>query len=369
MSLLQEKLAQYKHSETDPFSLPNNSIWEIYEDRQSNVWVGTYSGALRYVNVNEDGAFKTYHPQNSGLNYLPVSTFAERQDYLWVGTEGGGINRVNKVTGEFSSFTGRNSGTSNNIKSLVTDANHNLWVSTFRGGIDLYDAGQRKIANYKHSKDNPNSLLVNDIRKTILEGDTGMWVAYQYPVPKISYFSFRNKSFTHFSLDSTRNYAYLFGILRQGEKTLWAISNEALYRMDIDTHAVEKIVPGDSTYLGLFTFCLDDSGNIWIGTIGNGLIKFDTNTSSFIPLKDVLQRDIYSIYSICYDDGNVWMGTDDGLFCYNIAGNHLMNFDKRENTQGQVCYPLSCMKGKDGLLYFGGGDERLYGNRPEENIA
>ena len=31
-----------------------------------------------------------------------------------------------------------------------------------------------------------------------------------------------------------------------------------------------------------------------------------------------------------------------------------MNFDKREDTQGQVYYPLACMKGMDGLIYFGG---------------
>lgn len=348
------KLVQYKHSGTDPLSLPNNSIWMIREDRQSNVWVGTYSGTLCYVNVNENSAFKTYHTQNSGLSYAPVSSFAEEGDYLWIGTEGGGINRMNKVTGEFSSFSTKNSVAFTNIKSLVIDGERNLWISTYREGMDIYKTGQHKVVNYKHSKDDPNSLLVNDVRKTILEGDTGMWVAYQYPMPKISYFSNRTKSFTHFSLDSTRNYAYLFDILRQGEKTLWAISNEALYRMDTHTHEVEKIVPNDSTYLGLFTFCLDDSGNIWIGTIGNGLIKYDTNTSSFIPLKNRLQQSIYSIYSICYDDGNVWMGTDNGLFCYNIAGNRLMNFDKRDNTQGQVYYPLSSLKGKDGLLYFGG---------------
>lgn len=306
------KLSHNKHSRTDPFSLPNNSIWEISEDRQGNIWIGTYSGTLCYVNIDENNAFKTYHPQNSGLNHTPVSAFAEDQQYLWVGTEGGGINRMNKATGEFSYITSANSITSNNIKSLITDAGHNLWISTFMGGLDLYNVGRQKVTNFKHTKGAPHSLLVNDVRKTILEGDSGMWVAYQYQKAEVSYFSFREESFTHFSLDSISNNSYLFDILRQGEKTLWAISNETLYRLDIDKHVVEKMIPNDSTYLGLFTFCLDDSGNIWIGTIGNGLIKFDTNTSRFISLKDVLQQSVYSIYSICYDDGNIWMGTDDG---------------------------------------------------------
>ena len=348
------KLSHYEHSRTDPFSLPNNSIWEISEDRQGNVWIGTYSGTLCYVNINESSAFKTYHPQNSGLNHTPVSAFAEDENYLWIGTEGGGINQMNKATGEFSYFSSEKGITSNNVKSLLTDAHHNLWISTFMGGVDFYDIGQKKVINYRHIKGDPHSLLVNDVRKAVLEGDSGIWVAYQYQKAEISYFSFRDKSFTHFSLDSARNDTYLFDMLRQGEKTLWAINNEALYRMDIHTHEVEKIVPNDSTYLGLFTFCLDDSGNIWIGTIGNGLIKFDTNTSRYISLKDVLQQSIYSIYSICYDDGNLWMGTDDGLYCYQIARNHLMKFDKREDTQGQVYYPLASMKGEDGLIYFGG---------------
>lgn len=299
------KLSHNKHSRTDPFSLPNNSIWEISEDRQGNIWIGTYSGTLCYVNIDENNAFKTYHPQNSGLNHTPVSAFAEDQQYLWVGTEGGGINRMNKATGEFSYITSANSITSNNIKSLITDAGHNLWISTFMGGLDLYNVGRQKVTNFKHTKGAPHSLLVNDVRKTILEGDSGMWVAYQYQKAEVSYFSFREESFTHFSLDSISNNSYLFDILRQGEKTLWAISNETLYRLDIDKHVVEKMIPNDSTYLGLFTFCLDDSGNIWIGTIGNGLIKFDTNTSRFISLKDVLQQSVYSIYSICYDDGNI----------------------------------------------------------------
>ncbi len=218
------KLSHNKHSRTDPFSLPNNSIWEISEDRQGNIWIGTYSGTLCYVNIDENNAFKTYHPQNSGLNHTPVSAFAEDQQYLWVGTEGGGINRMNKATGEFSYITSANSITSNNIKSLITDAGHNLWISTFMGGLDLYNVGRQKVTNFKHTKGAPHSLLVNDVRKTILEGDSGMWVAYQYQKAEVSYFSFREESFTHFSLDSISNNSYLFDILRQGEKTLWAIS-------------------------------------------------------------------------------------------------------------------------------------------------
>ncbi len=342
----------YTHSDTDPFSLPHNSIWEIYEDRQSNIWIGAYTGILCYVNTEEDDSFKTFNTRNSGLNYAPVSSFAEEKDYLLIGTEGGGVNRMNKATGKFSAFTGSDSITSNNVKSLLMGPENELWISTYMGGIDVYDSSYHKVANYRHSDGDTTSLLVNDVRKIIPEGDSGVWIAYQCQTPTISYFTRRSQTFTHYSLDSTHNYAYLFDILRQGENTLWAVSNEALYRFDIQTHSVEKIQP--DIYLGLHTFCLDDSGNIWIGTVGNGLVRFDTNTSTFIPQRNEGQPEIYSIYSICYDNGNVWMGTDNGLYRYSTMDNHLMRFDKGENTQGQVYYPSATMKGKDGLLYFGG---------------
>ena len=347
-------MMEYKHSTTDAFSLPNNSVWKIYEDRQGNVWIGTYSGKLCYVDMEEGNAFRSYLAGSSGLNYAPVSAFAEDEDYLWIGTEGGGVNRMDKRTGEFRLLADGQNVVSNNIKSLMMDGGRNLWVSMFRGGIEVFDGGRRETAHYKRGRDGAGELLVNDVRKTVLEGDSGLWVAYQYPAPKISYFSFKEKMFKHISLDSVGNYDYLFDILKQGERTLWAISNEALYRVDTLTGEIRKVQPGDSEYLGLFTFCLDDNGNIWIGTIGNGLIKFDTNTLEFIPMKDALQRDVYSIYSICYSDGKVWMGTDDGLCCYDTASERLMKFDKRENTQGQVYYPLAVLKGKDGKLYFGG---------------
>lgn len=346
---------EYKYSVTDAFSLPNNSVWKIYEDRQKNLWIGTYSGKLCYVDVNEGNAFKSYRMGNSGLSYAPVSTFAEENNYLWIGTEGGGINRMDKRTGEMEWMSSGHNMVSNNIKGLMMDGKHNLWVSTFRGGIELLDTGGRELARYQRgTKDGSDGLLVNDVRKTVLEGDSGLWVAYQVSEPKISYFSFREKKFRHISLDSAGYYTYLFDIMRQGERTLWAISNEAIYRMDIQTGEVRKVMPGNSEYLGLFTFCLDDEGSIWIGTIGNGLVKFDTNTLTFTRMRDGMQREVYSIYSICYDDGHLWMGTDDGLCSYDINSGQLMKFDRQEDTQGQVYYPLAVLKGKEGKLYFGG---------------
>lgn len=343
---------RYGYMPGDPSSLPNNSIWRIYEDRHGNVWIGTYSGKLCYADIDEGDAFAAYTTTNSGLNFAPVSAIAEDDAHLWIGTEGGGLNIMDKLTGEFEQWADGKLAT-NNIKSMAVDGNDNLWVAMYQGGIEVFDRNRKLAARYSAGS---GGMLVNDVRKILLEGDSALWVAYQYERPVVSRLSIADNKFVHVKLDSADNRNYLFDILRQGDRSLWAISNEALYRLDLQTSEVKKIEPADSGYLGLYTICSDDRDNLWIGTIGNGLVKFEAATQQLKPVEEVSQRGVNSIFSVCYDNGTIWMGTDDGLCSYDAKSGKFMKYDKRENTQGQVYYPLSVLKGKDGKMYFGGTD-------------
>ena len=338
------------HSKTDPFSLPNSSIWTINEDRQKNIWLGTYSGALCYVNLEEKKAFKTFIPQENQLSHTPVSAFAEDKNYIWVGTEGGGINRINKETNQFT----YHKGTFNNVKSIIVDKDLNLWTAMYKGGLDYYNTKTNTVRNFKSVK-NKNSLLNNDIRKIILERDSGLWIVYQHQKPTISFYSFKQNRFQHFNIDDNGESGYIFDILRSGENDLWMITNKKLYKMSIDNCSVKAIQQKDSMFMNFSTLCLDDSGNLWMGTIGNGLVKYTPNTSEFTIFPDILKYNIHAIYSICHDnEGNLWIGTDNGLISYNIKKNSYSKYDKNDGTQGQVFYPLATMKGSKGELYFGG---------------
>lgn len=346
-------VSHYTHLSDNPFSLPDNSVWSIYEDRQQNIWIGMYSGKLCSVNLNEGDAFTSWTPQNSGLNFAPVSALAEDGNSLWIGTEGGSVNRMDRLTGEIVPFARRGGERAfSNVKSLVIDARKRLWIATFREGLGMYDMKRRHMVCYRHRQGNEHSLLMDDVRKITLEADSGLWIVYQCKRPVLTYLSFDTPYFNHYELDSVQN--YLFDICRYGKDKLYALSNEALYCMNIHTHEVEKMTPADSAYWDMNTFCTDDSGNFWIGTTGNGLVKYDTHAKQFQPVAGVQPDKVYSIYAICYDDGKIWMGTDDGLYCYDITDGHLARFDKVENTQGQVYYPLSVMKGEGGRIYFGG---------------
>lgn len=352
------KYELYKHSKSDAFSLPDNSVWTIAEDRHRNIWVGTYSGRLSYVDFKQNAGFRSYSFREDELNHNVVSGFAEDNDALWIATEGGGLNRLDKRTGDFSYLCHTKTGNSpayNNMKSLLIDKQQRLWIAMFRGGLDVYDIKRHVFSNFFPQAGNPRSLLTNSLRKIVPEGDKGLWIAYQYGGPVVAYYSFGTNSFTNYHLTKRSNTSYIFDMARGHGDDLWVATHQCLYLMNIRTHIVRSIPLGTLPSLNAQALFVDNRDNVWIGSIGKGLIRYDRKRSCYYFYPDILKFNVSTIYSICDDDeGNLWMGTDNGLFRYSVSANTFARYDARDGVQGPVFYPLACMKRADGTLCFGG---------------
>ncbi|MDR2809312.1 MAG: hypothetical protein LBB84_01980 [Tannerellaceae bacterium] len=127
-----ENYVHYYYDKTDLYGLPSSSVWRISEDNQGNLWFGTYSGGLCFINLDEQRNMKSFNGLTDGLDYPVVSSFEEDNRYLWIGTEGGGLNRYDKQTGAFVAFkhnADKNSLSYDNIQSLLFTENHKLWKS------------------------------------------------------------------------------------------------------------------------------------------------------------------------------------------------------------------------------------------------
>jgi len=349
---------KYMHDASDPFSIPYNSIWTIYEDHQQNLWIGTFSGGLFYMNFNKEVSFETYRQKAGQLSYVPVSSFAEDGKSIWIATEGGGINRFDKDAKTFAYLVNApdnsNSLPSNNVKSIVVDNRQRLWISMFRGGLSCYDINKNQFKHFKRNDKAPGNLLYNDLRKIVLDSDSGIWIAYQISQIVVSFYSFKDGTFTHYYEHNSDD--FIFDICKDNnDNFLWIISHKKLYALNLEEKTINEIRFNDSICLNAQSVYADENSNVWIGTIGNGLIKYNSKTAEFESYTDILKLNVYSIYSICRDDQNyLWLGTDNGLIRYNIFDNTFFKYDKPDGIQGQVFYPLASMKSANGDLYFGG---------------
>ncbi|MCB0689919.1 MAG: response regulator, partial [Saprospiraceae bacterium] len=127
----------------------NKAIRAIYEDTQQGIWIGTRNGLLKYREITDD--FVVYKHLNSDPESMSENTsFCIYQDslgYIWSGSYGGGLNRLDTATGKFIHFTVREGLLSNNIFSLLPDDQGDLWMLSFEG-ITRFNPYTYEVINF-----------------------------------------------------------------------------------------------------------------------------------------------------------------------------------------------------------------------------
>ncbi len=76
-----------------------------------------------------------------------------------------------------------------------------------------------------------------------------------------------------------------------------------------------------------FFFLEDSKGNLWFGSIGSGVYRYDGKSfRSFTNRNGLANNDVHSIYED--KKGNIWFGTEGGASRYD--GKSFRNFKMRE---------------------------------------
>ncbi|MDJ1467605.1 ligand-binding sensor domain-containing protein [Xanthocytophaga flava] len=71
----------------------------------------------------------------------------------------------------------------------------------------------------------------------------------------------------------------------------------------------------------------DSKGNIWFGTIGDGVVRYDVKTLTYFSTPDGFINQ--TVYAINEDkDGNMWFGTDQGVYKYD--GKTFKNYSQKD---------------------------------------
>ena len=101
--------------------------------------------------------------------------------------------------------------------------------------------------------------------------------------------------------------------------------------------------------------CEDSKGNLWFGTQGGGVVRFDGARLTIFTTKDGLASD--DVCSIAEDNrGRLWFGTGDRYRIGNgvsmFDGNQFINFTESDGLPSNTI--LSIIQGRDGRMWFAG---------------
>jgi len=190
------KFRLYQHDVNDSSSLSNNNIYSIIEDRQKNIWIGTYGGGLNLVmkRTNTNLYCRRFNISNSTLSVNDIrNIFQDSKGRIWIATTFGlnlmKGNEQNQDSIVFRAFTyeplSDSSISYNDIVHIFESNDGNIWFATFGGGLNKLSFFSEKAAIFQHY--NHTNGLVNDAIFGILQDELGnLWLSTERGISKFN---------------------------------------------------------------------------------------------------------------------------------------------------------------------------------------
>jgi len=313
-------------------TLPSNEIYSILYDSRGKLWVGTDMGLCRY-DPDTEVCINFIHEETdpySISNDIVYCMLEDRNNNLWFGTEGGGLNKLNpNLSGndfqrfQYYRYNQEQSSTyiSEVIYCLEDDQQGNIWAGTANGLIVMSSQGET-LNTFVSDPDEPSSIRGNEIF-SILEDEKGIiWIGTDKGLNK---YDSTSNSFTYIPCiwDDNQEAVSLaiYCIFRDKNNILWlGTDNKGLFRMDIDNENFANYTTKDGLPDNvIYAILQDNEQNLWMST-NNGLSKAirhsDSDKLTFINFntKNWLQTNIFNIGAhFQSQDGRIFFGGSDGI--------------------------------------------------------
>ncbi len=296
---------------------------------------------------------------NSLGGYYPECLFADSSGIIWVGFYGMGLDRFDPETNTFTHYRHNandpESLSNDSVTAVLVDHIGNIWVGNY-GGVDLLDPKTGKFKHYKHTQD-PSSLSSRIVRAIYEDREGILWVGTGFPWDNnktdggLNRFDRKTETFTRYMHDPNNPHSLIDNkvrvIFEDSKGNFWiGTMGDGLHTMDRKTgtferHLLDPSKPDQLARPALkssddhITFITEDAKhNLWIGTLSNGLTRYDPATKKITHYGNNADK------SGNFKDNSGWWAnaSADGLFWVATQESDLYMIDLFTNTIPRVDY-------------------------------
>ncbi|KXX69803.1 hypothetical protein AVL50_13010 [Flammeovirga sp. SJP92] len=332
-------------------------------DNKNNIWGTTWQSGAVMIPYQQPH-FKSYHKSENedGLPSRLIRNFCSINDsLLMLGTEEKGVVVFNVKNEKFYTTGTKIKGIGGfDVKGkilhrLQKDWKGNIWCGYHDHGFNVV---------YGKDKGKINAV----IKEVIHQDDTFICDDF-IPQPQEN----RVLIFTRYRVYS---YNYLDNTLKQLDKKLqyfncaiedyWGrIWVGRQYGLEVYDHNLVKKDSSINTLLqrqeinqfNVNCFFEDKQQNMWIGTYGNGLFYYSSSTHRIEKVEAPEYLNLKIVYSIIEDQkGLIWLGSNNGLFCFDPFRKQFKRYGIAEGIQGNQFNYKSVFQHNTQSIYFGGID-------------
>lgn len=368
-----EIIKNYVSNKTEENSILHNSIWSLFIDHNERIWIGYFNSGVA-VSDNLYDKFLNIESLPNNENSLKMGSvmgmIKDSSNRLWIATDGGGIDIYDQETSkiihinseEKSAYKGL---TTDYIKTLFVDSQGNIWVGSWDSGVYLLKKGSRKFLNY--SVENTSKKLQSNKIISLSEDSKGIiWIG----TFSEGLHSFNPKTKTFKKYDSPPfiknglNHADIRKVLVDSEDIIWIGTTNGLYKAqksDKGTFSVTfledqmtKEYNNPSNANHILSMYESSDKNVWIGTLGAGLCKYDRAKNSFTWYNKIVGLNEENVSAIIEEDHeNLWISGNTGLTKVNTKDLKFTNYSFNDGLLSNDFNFGSVLKDNAGMFYFG----------------
>ena len=382
----------FRSKSKNPGDLQEEYIQCISEDYNNNLLVGTWGSGLAVFNRQKE-SFTHFVSDSTNENSISHDwirvIYRDKKDRTWIGTQNG-LNLYDPEKKSFTRYLTDIHNPENPVELRLTsiygideDNNGNLWIATWSGLI-VFNPDLGRII--KIDKNHEFGLIsTNRLQSVLVDRNNEVWIGtYKAGLIHLKDIMITGNNIQavreDFTIKSSGNIQNVISDLRINDLTedqnnhIWIATEMGLNYINIETHEIlnyyHKINDPNSLPSNFINKVYVDKDDIlWIGTLDNGLSKYDKSRQKFpITFNEINQSDdplIKYVKSVYQDSKNrYWIGTDYGLFMYSPEMKLLRTFinDPEDETSidiGGVTGVCEDAFGQYWVVTWGGGLHKL----------
>ncbi|WP_188460409.1 two-component regulator propeller domain-containing protein [Marivirga lumbricoides] len=181
------------------------------------------------------------------------------------------------------------------VRKIFQDKQGNLWFASNAVGVSRYDGNRLTYFSDKQG------LIGSQVTGIVEDREGNMWFSTNGGVSK-----YDGKAFTNFTTQNGLSSDRVWSIFHDSKGIIWAGTAKGLSRYD-DGKFKSFPIPNHPQSV-VRSIAEDKQGNLWFGTDGEGVFKYDGNSFTAItPTDELSDKHVMSI--LADSKGNIWIGT------------------------------------------------------------
>jgi diguanylate cyclase (GGDEF)-like protein/PAS domain S-box-containing protein len=267
--------------------MPELPVKAIADDVEGNLWVGTRAGLTRIKN----GQAVTMTTRDGLAEDHVSALFVDRQGALWVGGGSGGKTRVHG--GRFTTYPAT-AGRGGGAFSIRQDGDGQIWFATAGAGLERLYEGRLSVDQREE---------FSALRSLLLDREGNLWIG----TASSGVIRLKDTPFVSYSTDAGLVDKMVRSVAETRDGRIF-IANRYSLRVWQNGQFSELARPDADA---LYPLLVDRSDALWVGTTRH-LARFDGKR--WKTYLDGISRDLY-VHALHEDrDGNMWAGTEHGVF-------------------------------------------------------